>query len=66
MILYGEIGFLRNLLRHIPEENFKEYPRMQIARAYLFQKKGRIRDARNNIGASLSGKKNHIDFSVKG
>ncbi len=47
LILYGGIGFLRNLLRHIPEEHFTQYPRLQVARAYLFQKKGRIREARN-------------------
>ena len=49
LILYGGIGFLRNLLGYMPEEHFKFYPRMQVARAYLFQKKGRIREARNYI-----------------
>ncbi len=49
LILYGGIGFLRNLLGFIPEEHFKNYPRLQVARAYLFQKKGRIREARNYI-----------------
>ncbi|HEC00584.1 MAG TPA: hypothetical protein ENI91_02710 [Sphingomonadales bacterium] len=49
LILYGGIGFLRSLLRHIPEEHFHNYPRMQVARAYLYQKNGRIREARNNI-----------------
>lgn len=49
LILYGGIGFLRNLLGYIPDENFKNYPRLQIARTYLFQKKGRIHEARNYI-----------------
>ena len=49
LILYGGIGFLRNLLGYIPEEQFKEYPRLQVARAYLFQKKGGIRNARSYI-----------------
>lgn len=49
LILYGGVGFLRNLLGYIPKEQFKNYPRLQIAQAYLFQKKGRIREARNYI-----------------
>lgn len=49
LILYGGIGFLRNLLGHIPKEHFQAYPRLQVARAYLFQKKGGIHDARNYI-----------------
>lgn len=61
LILYGGIGFLRSLLRHIPEEHFKEYPRMQIARAYLYQKKGRIRDARHNIEFARCNPKLHAE-----
>lgn len=49
LILYGGIGYLRNLLRHIPDEKFRKYPRLQIAKAYLFQKMGRIKEARNYI-----------------
>ncbi|MCF8475086.1 MAG: LuxR C-terminal-related transcriptional regulator [Emcibacter sp.] len=49
LILYGGIGFLRSLLRYIPEEHYKDYPRLQIARAYLYQKEGKIREARNYI-----------------
>ncbi|PHZ86575.1 LuxR C-terminal-related transcriptional regulator [Paremcibacter congregatus] len=49
LILYGGIGYIRNLLHHIPDEQFADYPRLQVARAYYFQKKGEIREARNYI-----------------
>jgi len=61
LILYGGIGFLRSLLRYIPEEHYKDFPRLQIARAYLFQKEGKIRDARNYIEFSRCNPKIQSD-----
>ncbi len=49
LILFGGIGFLRNLLRHIPKERLQYYPRLQIAKAYLLQKTGCIKEARTYI-----------------
>lgn len=46
LILFGGIGHLRNLLRNIPEALMPEYPRIQIAQAYLHLKDGRLSDAR--------------------
>lgn len=46
LMLYGGIGYLRSLLRNIPDREAHAYPRIQIARAYLALKDGRIPDAR--------------------
>jgi LuxR family maltose regulon positive regulatory protein len=46
LILFGGIGYLRNLLRNIPESIMAEFPRIQIAQAYLHVKDGRLSDAR--------------------
>lgn len=46
LILYGGIGYLRNLLRNIPENEVSNYPRIQAAKAYLSMKDGHIAIAR--------------------
>ena len=46
LMLYGGIGYLRSLLRNIPEREAPAYPRIQVARAYLAVKDGRIPEAR--------------------
>lgn len=46
LILYGGIGYLRNLLRNIPLREAAAYPRVQIAFAYLALKEGNLPDAR--------------------
>lgn len=49
LILYGGIGYLRSLLRSIPEREARHYPRIQVARAYLSVKVGQIADARTML-----------------
>nr|WP_243749369.1 LuxR C-terminal-related transcriptional regulator [Pseudoteredinibacter isoporae] len=49
LILYGGIGFLRRLLQYFSEEQLKQHPRLQVARAYLCQKEGAIRAARDYL-----------------
>ena len=46
LILFGGVGYLRNLLRNIPESIGPQYPRIQIAQAYLHLKDGRLPEAR--------------------
>lgn len=46
LILYGGIGYLRNILRLLPEEVFESFPRLAIAKAYLLIKTGNIPLAR--------------------
>ncbi|MDR3511222.1 MAG: LuxR C-terminal-related transcriptional regulator [Caulobacteraceae bacterium] len=40
LILFGGIGYLRNLLRNIPDGVLRRHPRLQIAKAYLCAKDG--------------------------
>ena len=46
LILLKGIGYLRNLLRNIPEDDMVKFPRIQIAQAYLHLKDGRVLEAR--------------------
>ncbi len=46
LILFGGIGYLRNLLSLIPEGELPKFPRLQIAKAYLSLKMGNIKTAR--------------------
>lgn len=46
LILYGGVGHLRSLLRHIPKKELPRFPRVLLARAYLALKDGQIQDAR--------------------
>ncbi|WP_138380417.1 LuxR C-terminal-related transcriptional regulator [Luteithermobacter gelatinilyticus] len=52
LILFGGIGYLRNLLRNIPERDLPRFPRIQIARSYLALKDGEIRLARAYLDAA--------------
>lgn len=49
LILFGGIGYLRNLLRNIPPEQMASFPRTQVAQAYLHVKDGRLYEARSAI-----------------
>ncbi|MDR3512500.1 MAG: LuxR C-terminal-related transcriptional regulator [Caulobacteraceae bacterium] len=42
LVLYGGIGRLRSLLRHVPEHILPQYPRVLVARAYLALKDGEV------------------------
>lgn len=46
LILFGGIGYLRNLLHNIPANLLGRYPRLQTARACLSIKDGHLREAR--------------------
>ena len=46
LILFGGIGYLRNLLNLIPETQLTLFPRLEIARAYLLLKMGNVASAR--------------------
>lgn len=52
LILFGGIGYLRNLLRNIPERELHRFPRMQVARSYLALKDGENRLARAYFDAA--------------
>ena len=58
LILFGGIGYLRNLLCYIPEAVLRRYPRLQIAKAYLSAKDGDLAETRalfNAARAQASG-----------
>jgi LuxR family transcriptional regulator, maltose regulon positive regulatory protein len=42
LVLYGGIGRLRSLLRHVPEAVMPQFPRVLVARAYLALKDGEV------------------------
>lgn len=46
LILFGGIGYLRSLLRNIPDKELPRFPRLQVALAYLHLKDGDVRGAR--------------------
>lgn len=46
IIVTRGIGFMRKLLRFIPEEELKAYPRVALARTYLHCKDGELQEAR--------------------
>ncbi len=54
LILFGGIGQLRNLLRHIPDSDLARFPRLQLARVYILTKDGRIPEARALYDAVVS------------
>ena len=61
LILFGGIGYLRNLLGAIPELELAKYPRLQMAKAYLHLKDGQIVAARAAFNAATAG--NQTDTS---
>ena len=61
LILFGGIGYLRNLLRNVPEDELFKFPRLQMARAYLCMKEGRVRDARAYFDAAVASENLSID-----
>ncbi|MFC3051884.1 helix-turn-helix transcriptional regulator [Kordiimonas pumila] len=46
IILTQGIGFMRKLLRFIPETELQNFPRVAIARTYLYSKDGELQQAR--------------------
>lgn len=46
LILFGGIGYLRNLLSLIPESQVTLFPRLEIAKSYLLLKMGNVASAR--------------------
>lgn len=52
LILFGGIGYLRNLLCYIPDAVLKRYPRLQIAKAYLSAKDGDLAETRALFNAA--------------
>jgi len=62
LILFGGIGYLRNLLRHIPDAVLRRHPRLQIAKAYLSAKEGDLAVTRalfNSAKANALGSPAH-------
>ena len=49
LILFGGIGYLRNLLNLIPEDQVTLFPRLEIAKAYLLLKMGNVASARGHF-----------------
>lgn len=67
LMLYGGIGYLRRLLRNVPEREAPAYPRIQVARAYLAIKDGRIPEARaimEQARAATAGEHTPGDFAT--
>jgi LuxR family maltose regulon positive regulatory protein len=54
LILYGGIGFLRNLIRQVPDTEIAAHPRLQLARSYLHMKDGNLDEARALYDAASS------------
>lgn len=52
LILFGGIGYLRNLLGKVPERELDRYPRLQLAKAYLCLKDGEIPASRGLFDAA--------------
>lgn len=46
LILFGGIGTLRNLLRHMPDSEILKYPRVALSRSYLHLKDGELAESR--------------------
>ena len=64
LILFGGIGYLRNLLNLIPNKQLVSFPRLEIAKAYLLTKMGDLPAARahyDNAIAKYDRTKNAID-----
>ena len=45
LILYGGIGYIRTLLRHVSDDDLNKFPRLRVAKAYLCIKDGAISEA---------------------
>jgi LuxR family transcriptional regulator, maltose regulon positive regulatory protein len=54
LILFGGIGYLRNLLCYIPDGVLRRYPRLQIAKAYLSAKDGDLAETRALFNAACA------------
>ena len=64
LILFGGIGYLRSLLAKVPEWELNRYPRLQLAKAYLLLKDGRIPESRGIFDAAIANPKaNETDLS---
>jgi LuxR family maltose regulon positive regulatory protein len=63
LILFGGIGYLRNLLRNIPDSVMPEFPRVQAAQAYLHVKDGRLPEARSLFEVAREAGKNSLPTS---
>ena len=65
LILFGGIGYLRNLLGLIPQSQLSRFPRLEVAQAYLLLKMGKVAEARarfdrasrNRVLKSYSGER---------
>ena len=55
LILFGGIGYLRNLLGEIPAAEIGAYPRLGVAKAYLLIKLGEIAAARGEFDRACAG-----------
>lgn len=55
LILFGGIGYLRNLLRNLPDAVLRRYPRLQIAKAYLCAKDGDLSATRALFNSARAG-----------
>ena len=49
LILFGGIGYLRNLLSLVPEDQVTLFPRLEIAKSYLLLKMGNVASARGHF-----------------
>lgn len=63
LVLFGGIGYLQGLLRQFPEQELVKYPRLQIAKSYLYLKSGDIRSARAYFDAACAS--DYFDNSNK-
>lgn len=57
LILYGGIGYLRSLVRQIPEKETTRFPRILIANSYLALKDGDVREAKRLFQLAESKKR---------
>lgn len=46
LILFGGIGYLQGLLRQFPDDEIVKFPRLQIAKSYLYLKSGDVLNSR--------------------
>ncbi len=54
LILYGGISYLRDLLRLLPDDHLSDFPRLDIAKAYLLIKTGDVSGARAHYDRALA------------
>lgn len=64
LILFGGIGYLQGLVRQFPDQELGKYPRLQIAKSYLFLKSGDVLSARAQFDAACASV--NFDESDKG